>query len=357
MEAIGTGRSSAKITGLIRSSLLAGKYAFGKYLPPTRELAARYGVSPETIRRALKILEQEQLLESVPRHGFRVAGGTSASVETRPVAYLTDFANDLSNAQPVNWAVSQALQTAAGARGWTVLGAHAAGRDTDLLSEKLMAARVWGIVLDSVDKRVLEQVSNTGFPVVMTNSWFEKVNVDAVVQDNYLGGFQAASSLVEDGTERLAWVGPVGQYSASRERFAGVIAGLAASGRSLDSEMLIDTSVSGSGQRLRKLFSRNKKNRPDGVCAFWKGAAEELKKTADDLGLAIGTDLRVMGWAVEEFWENEHASTYQGTELPPAVVWSATDMVEAALDRLDARRRSLASKSVRINVPTIIRRK
>jgi len=224
-----------------------------------------------------------------------------------------------------------------------------------LLSEKLMAARVWGVVLDSVDPRVLDQVATTGFPVVMTNSWFEDADVDAVVQDNYRGGFQAARHLLERGARRIAWVGPVGQYSASRERFAGLVAGLAACGRHLDSEMIIDTTSSNDdgSKQLGRLLAR--KNRPDALCVFWKGVADESKKTTARLGLQIGTDIQVIGWSVEEFWESEHASTYQGMDVPPAVVWSAADMVEAALDRLEARRRGGAGKSVRINVATKIR--
>jgi LacI family transcriptional regulator, galactose operon repressor len=357
MATIETGRTSADIAGFIRSGVLTGKYATGKFLPPTREFGEQYGVSPETVRRALKVLEQEELLESIPRHGFRVAGSGGMLSASCPVAYVTYFAEDLSNAHPVNWALSTALQTSAAQRGWTVLGAHSGEKDLARLTEQLLAARVWGIVLDSVDPEILRGVAAAELPVVMTNSWFENadIDVDAVVQDNYRGGFQAAQHLIEEGAEQIAWVGPVGKYSASRERFAGVVAGLAARGRRLAADMVIDTSTEGSRDRLTELLSR--KDRPDGACAFWKGVADQLKKSAEELGLRIGTDLRVVGWAVEEFWEIEHASTYSGMNLPPAVVWSAADMAEAALDRLEARRRGQVNKSVRISVPTRIRGK
>ena len=46
MTTIYTGRTSADIAGLIRSGVLTGKFETGKYIPPTRELGERYGVSP-----------------------------------------------------------------------------------------------------------------------------------------------------------------------------------------------------------------------------------------------------------------------------------------------------------------------
>jgi DNA-binding LacI/PurR family transcriptional regulator len=310
-------------------------------------------VSPETVRRALKVLEQEELIESVPRHGFRVAGSGGMLAASCPVAYVTYFEDDLSDAQPVNWALSAALQTAARRRGWTVLGAHSAAKDLSLLGEQLLAARVWGIVLDSVDREIMEQLSATGLPVVMTNSWFEDADGDSVLQDNYRGGFQAVKHLATAGAERIGWVGPVGRFSASRERFAGVVAALAADGCSLEPQAVVDTSADDAPDRIRQMLSGA--DRPDGVCAFWKNAAGKLKTAADELGLVIGTDLRVIGWAVEEFYESEHQTTWGKGRVPPAVIWRAADMAEVALDRLEARRRGLKGSAVRINVPTRIR--
>jgi DNA-binding LacI/PurR family transcriptional regulator len=117
--------------------------------------------------------------------------------------------------------------------------------------------------------------------------------------------------------------------------------------------MILDPGEGRVTDRLRRLLSAKKK--PDGVCVFWKGVAHELRRAAAELGLEIGSDLQLVGWAVEEFYEVEHASTYVGLEVPPAVVWQAADMAQAALDRLEARRRGLKSSPARISVPTRIR--
>ncbi|MHC4916730.1 MAG: GntR family transcriptional regulator [Planctomycetota bacterium] len=348
-----TGRTSAHIASFIRSGVLTGKYPVGKYIPPTRELGDRYSVSPETVRRALKVLEREELLESVPRHGFRVAGSGGMLAASCPVAYVTYFQEDLSDAHAVNLAVNTALQSSAAARGWTVLGAHSGDQDLSQLIDKLLAARVWGIVLDCVDSEVLGQLRGADLPVVMTNSWFENVDVDVVLQDNYRGGFQAAQYLVKAGAKRIAWIGPIGRFSASRERFAGAVAGLAASGRSFDPSAIIDVNARDSQPRLRKLMSGG--TRPDGACVFWKGLARAVKSVCDEQDVALGRDLTLVGWAVEEFYEMEHAATYAGGTVPAAVVWRAADMADAALDRLEARRRGLKSGTARISVPTRIR--
>ncbi len=54
---------SAEVARYIDLDLTRGTYAYGADLPSAKEMAARYGVSPPTLRAALRILEQRRLLE------------------------------------------------------------------------------------------------------------------------------------------------------------------------------------------------------------------------------------------------------------------------------------------------------
>ena len=345
--------SSSDIEAAMREEIFKGKFPAGKLLPPTRKLGSEHGVCFETVRRALKALESEGLLVAEPRHGFRVTPSAALPVASRPVAYVTYFRPDLSDAQPINWALSRALQLAAGERDWTVLGAHFGGSDFSRLAEQLSTARAWGVVLDAPDPAAVEKVQAAGLPVVLTNSWFEDIEVDAVVQDNYRGGFQAVRHLVDSGAERIAWIGFGASYLTSRERFAGAAAGMAACGRSFSPEFTLDASEGDRDAMIRELLERP--DRPDGICVFWKNLARQVKSIADELGIRVGTDLELVGWTVEEFWEEEHAANFPMKDVPPAVVWSAKDMAGAALERLELRRSGKAGKPLRINVPTRIR--
>jgi DNA-binding GntR family transcriptional regulator len=56
----------------IRHEILLGKYPIGKRLVPD-EIAKRLGVSQTPVREALRILQAEAYIYSVPHHGFTVA--------------------------------------------------------------------------------------------------------------------------------------------------------------------------------------------------------------------------------------------------------------------------------------------
>lgn len=80
-----------KIADDVRDSLANGRYRPGQALPPERELMARFAVSRVTIRRALKELVNESLLESRQGSGYIVQ---STSHLSQPLNRVTSFTED-----------------------------------------------------------------------------------------------------------------------------------------------------------------------------------------------------------------------------------------------------------------------
>ncbi|MEU6352135.1 GntR family transcriptional regulator [Streptomyces sp. NPDC047072] len=56
----------------LRRDILEGKFGVGEELPGGRELAERYGVVRDTMRKALEILQREGFVETAPRRKARV---------------------------------------------------------------------------------------------------------------------------------------------------------------------------------------------------------------------------------------------------------------------------------------------
>ena len=58
-----------QIVSLLKCSIIAGELAPGEKLPPIRELAVMYQVTPNTIQRALLLLEQDRLIYTERTNG------------------------------------------------------------------------------------------------------------------------------------------------------------------------------------------------------------------------------------------------------------------------------------------------
>jgi DNA-binding transcriptional regulator YhcF (GntR family) len=77
-------QSSQQIANKLRAAILTRKLAPGDRLPSQPELAARYGVARETVKRALEILRSERLIISRQGSGAFVRAQTQRAVELRP---------------------------------------------------------------------------------------------------------------------------------------------------------------------------------------------------------------------------------------------------------------------------------
>jgi DNA-binding transcriptional regulator YhcF (GntR family) len=77
-------QASQQITDRLRAAILTGKLAAGDKLPSQPELAARFGVARETVKRALDPLRAERLIISRQGSGVFVRAKTQRAVELRP---------------------------------------------------------------------------------------------------------------------------------------------------------------------------------------------------------------------------------------------------------------------------------
>ena len=349
----GSGRSSTALAQALRSGIVSGQYRVGSFLPPIRELSTAHGVSRETARRGMKVLEAEHLVASVPGHGFRVMGRANDPERDCPIGYVTSHSEETAGDLHGSRMLGVVLQEAAAAREWSVLGMHMGGLSAQVVAERLRAARVGGLVLDSLDQELTRLVQKLGIPVVTVNAWSEGLELDAVLQDNYRGGFLAATELASRGLTRIAWLGHAWASCHRRERYGGVMAGLLSAGLDLPPELRVHTNATGAREKARALLAR--RDRPEALVVLWADLAGEVKKAADDLGLVIGRDFQMIGWSAEEIYESDYLPRFAGGPVPPAITWKTRSMAETALGRLAERRANPGLEPIRISVPTRLR--
>lgn len=77
-------QASQQIANKLRAAILTRRLAPGDKLPSQPELAARYGVARETVKRALDLLRAERLIVSRQGSGVFVRAQTQRPVELRP---------------------------------------------------------------------------------------------------------------------------------------------------------------------------------------------------------------------------------------------------------------------------------
>jgi len=74
---------SVQIRDRLRKDILSGVYGRGEPFPTTRQLAAEAGVNPNTMQKALSLLEEEGLLETYRTVGRAVTSDEEAIAAAR----------------------------------------------------------------------------------------------------------------------------------------------------------------------------------------------------------------------------------------------------------------------------------
>ncbi len=335
----------------LRAFLASGGIAVGNVLPSMKELGAQHGVSSETARRAARQLVAEGLLSSEPRHGFRVMARANDPERGMPIAFLVSTVERVDQWNEFYTRLVTGVQKAVSDRGWSLLAVGAGKRSSKEIVTQLRERRVCGLVIDSMNAALLDEVANMGLPTVMMDSWDAEMRLDAIVQDSFQGGMVATRHLISRGHKRIGWLGPISETVQSHERFGGVAASLSAAGL-FQPELMLDTPRAMVAATARAMLSRP--DRPTAVLALWSDAVSEITRAANELGLVLGRDLDVIGWTPEEEY-SKYCALFGGGPVPPAMVWSATELTRLAIARLVERRMNAQLPTVLLKVPARLR--
>jgi DNA-binding LacI/PurR family transcriptional regulator len=345
-----SGPDSSRVARELRSAIGSGRFAAGQFLPCTRDLGRKHEVSAETVRRALKTLEVEGLIAAEPRHGFQVLRRPEKG-QAPAVAYvLAEW--DPEKPHAFSAIVFAAFQRAATRSGLTLLGVGDSGGDPGPLVEQLRKAEAGGIVLDTPNPALFDAVGKLGLPMVVAENWSPAGTVDAVIQDNFSGALQAAEHLAARGHRRIGWAGPAIESIQAVERWGGATAGLRRHGLEIPPELVARDVSMRNIEAAQALLAR--RNRPTAVIALWANVAIATARAAADLGLRLGRDLELVGWATEEEFET-YAHSFPDGRAPATVTWRIETLAEMALARLAERRANPHLPLARINIETRLR--
>jgi DNA-binding LacI/PurR family transcriptional regulator len=341
--------STARVIRLIRKDYLSGEIVPNSFLPGERELASRYSVARVTVRRALAALSAEGLVRAEPGRGYRALMRIAGLPAGTPAAYVVSGKGDKKGWTYTMQELAASFQQLLVEDGWQALTISIEGRSPGELVRQLGQSGVWGVAVDSNDQRVFEAMQENGIPCVSIDVVTPHVAVDNILQDNHRGGQQAANYLLDRGHRKIAWFGAVGSSGHSVERFTGAEAAFLRRGLEMPRELIFDHGGNFE-QVAREMLTRA--DRPTAVLSLWTGQTLTLAKVARELGLELGEDLHVVGWATEQGYRNYMEREFGPGKAPPTVVWSTTEMCRIAVTRLLWHVREPNLKPLRVSVPT-----
>ncbi len=198
----------------------------------------------------------------------------------------------------------------------------------DQVVQKILQYQVEGIVMASatLSSTLARECAKTGIPVVLFNRYVPSSPASSVTSDNIEGGRKVARFLVDAGHERIAYIAGAENSSTNRDREAGFVDGLKATGMAPWARAVGGYTSEGAANAARELFSS--RPHPDAVfVANDHMAFAVMDVLRGELSLRVPDDVSVVGY------DNVPESAWQGYSLT-TVSQSPEKMIDATVATL-----------------------
>ncbi len=201
-----------QIVGWVNEQIQNGTLIRGDRLPSENELMERFGVSRQTVRRAL-----EELTESGSVEGRR-GSGTYVTANTRRytdqevrIAVMLTYVDTY-----IFPAIIKGIESVLTPEGCTmqiVMTDNAVEKERMLLKEFIRTQSVDGIIAETVKSglpnpnlNLYRELEKLGIPVLFVNSFYTDLDIPHVSMDDRMAGYLAARHLIECGHRRIGGI-------------------------------------------------------------------------------------------------------------------------------------------------------
>lgn len=296
----GYGKKSDRIVKELRSAIQAGEYRPGDRMASENELAAHYGVSRQTVRKALAALAEEGYVRA--EHGRGTFVSERGRKDSRNIAVVTTYLADY-----IFPRVIQGIDQVLTENGYSILlkntrnSRHIEAKCLD----ELLGKDIDGLIIEPSKSQIFcrhahlyEQLEARGIPYVFIQGCFKQMSDRPhVLMDDCMGGWTITDHLIRTGHRRIAGVFKADDTQGI-ERHRGYVRALQDAGMLYDPDRVIwyhteDRTLAPAAGVAALVRAENT---PDAVVCYNDEIAVEVIRALAGLGLRVPEDVSVTGY-------------------------------------------------------------
>jgi len=290
----------------IYGKIVSGAYKGGDMLPSEREIGQLFDVDRTTVRKALQMLVDENLVVKMPGIGTKVLGKNQVHTNQKNEVNSSERKNGGTIgfflprsihrtdriSQPFYSSLFFYTEKEAKNRGYSC---HYSTLDeSDDFEEILKTTHYEGIIfLSNTSEKFILQAQKAGIPSILVNEFSE--HTISFLFDNTKGMMQMCEYLIDLGHKKFALIGGIDSYLTSQERLIGCTYAFVKN--SIPQPKYIGTDWEpDTAYEATKDLLLNSDELPTAIVAFNDNIAFGCLRAANELGLRVPQDISVVGF-------------------------------------------------------------
>ncbi len=284
----------------LKEKILSGEYPSLSLLPSEREIGLANHVDRITVRRALQMLVEENLVQKQPGKGTLVIYGKPASQSALKSASIAFFLpksarNSDRITQPFYASLFYGVQKECQRRGYSVI--YSTLDEQDDFDAIVSANDFAGIFfVSNVSRAHIARALERKIPSVLINGYDERL--PSVLSDNFTGTYLACRHLIKRGHKEIGVIKGVESYVTSIERLRGCVTALYEAGLALKNAYILggDSWEVESGFEAVNTLIKSQKKLPTAFVAFNDRLALGAIQALMQAGVRVPQDVSVTGF-------------------------------------------------------------
>ena len=198
-----------QLTTLLREKILSGELKPGEKMNSENELAGEYGFSRQTVRHALSILEEEQLLVRRRGSGTYVSDNRRTALENRTrIAVVSTYVDSYIFPKTI-----QGIENDLFERGYSVqisFTNNQLERERIVLEDIISRDDAAGIIMEATKSGLpnpnlplIETLMERGVPILFINSYYRQLPLPHVTLNDRLAAERAVEYLADAGHRKI----------------------------------------------------------------------------------------------------------------------------------------------------------
>lgn len=206
------GKKYENIVSWVESEIAEGRLVHGDKLPAEKDISESFGVSRQTVRRALEDLTERGIVEGRRGSGTYVLVNTRRYTEKEVrIAVLLTYADTY-----IFPAILRGMESVLSEEGCTLqisVTDNAVEKERMILKDFIRTQSVDGVIAETVKSalpnpnlELYRELESLGIPVLFINSFYKDLDIPHVSMDDRKAGYIAAKHLIDCGHTRIGGI-------------------------------------------------------------------------------------------------------------------------------------------------------